>query len=682
MATAVAIALGLTTVMVGGTSAAYADDDPSAAVVPQSVIATDEQRAEPGTEVASVAPADEPATPAPVAPPVEAGQQADAPVEQASGGERAIETAQPAAQRAAALTARSPQAAEVTLTNVAFNGTGKPLVVGQTIRFSADWSVPLDTEPGDYFTLTLPDQFKPASTNAFHLTENGTSTTLADCSWTGMTATCTFTDRVADIQSGNIWFTLSAQQETAEDANEVAFLLGSAEFTVSLPGGVTPKPDPGDGGGTTPSPGTVAPVKPAKSGYANSDSGRFSWTITIPAGQSSLSLVDAIDTSAGFEQHHFIGTPVLYSNLVKEDGYLSNWVKDTSFTASSVTISEDGRTLTIENFPLNPAAAYRLSYTTEADGMLFTGDLVGNSVTVLGSDITAKAKFTALAGGGGDPSQLGRFAIAKKVSGENAAAVPADTIFHVKATWNSGSETLTLRNDGTAVQSTRVPADTTITLSEVDLPTVDGVVWGTPAITGGDAVNNGDGTFSVTPQAGDVLSLVLTNIATPRPLAPGSFAIDKLLSGDATSKVPAGTEFTISYRIDEGEASEATVTVGRPLTVNDVPAGSQVTITEVNLPTITDVVWGTPLFSIDGATTSEAATFTVGEAQDVQISLTNTAKPVSPEVLGVEDTDDDDDSPDTLAFTGSQGIVWALVAGLTLVLSGAALVMTRRHTAS
>ncbi|MGC3955996.1 MAG: DUF5979 domain-containing protein [Propionicimonas sp.] len=658
-AAAAALALGFT-VIVGGASAAYAEGEPDqaapaavAAEQPAAKPAAEKQEAAPKAEDTS-APAADPA-PQPVAPAEEKSEPKAEPAEQKGDAAKVDETAQPAAppaeqakttdtepvkqdepaadapkvaakQMAAEAPTRDPQQVAVKVTDAKFANNGKPLVVGQTIRFDANWSVPLDTEAGDYFTLTLPAEFAPTSTNQFPLVDNGSSSVLANCTWKGVTATCVFTERVEDIQSGNIWFTLTAKSETAENVNEVDFLFGSVTVPVELPGGIDPKPEPnpGNGGGTNPSPGTKAPANAYKSGYAQSDSGKFSWTIMIPAGGDTLSLVDTLNTGAGFEAHSYSGKPVLYYNEVNEEGYLTTWRTDTTFTAGSYSISEDGRTLTIKDHALNPKAAYRLNYNTEADGQLFTGDKVGNGVSLRGVDYTASATFKALAGGGGDPSQLGRFLIKKTVTGENAAAVPADTTFQVKAEWNGGGQDITLRNDGSAVQSKRVPAGTKITLSEVDLPAIDGVVWGTPVITGDGVTDNGDGTYSVTPQAGDLLSLVLTNTATK---TPGAFSIEKLLTGEVADQVPAGTEFTVSYQIDGGDAVEATLTVGEPLVVDNVPAGSQVIITEIKLPEITDVVWGTPMFVIDGAAATETAAFTVGQDQTVQVKLTNTATP-------------------------------------------------------
>ncbi|MFT4135896.1 DUF5979 domain-containing protein [Microbacterium sp.] len=699
LATAAAVTLALTTVVVGGVSAAYADGESSDAVAPQSIVVADETA--PEVQADSVAAPVAETTEAPLAePPAAAPEASDIVAVESEGVPAVDETAQPAAPPVAAsdtstapvateTAARGPQQAAVTISGAALadNG-GKPLVVGQSIAFSANWSVPMDTQPGDYFQLTLPSQFAPVSRNVFHLFENGGSTVLADCTWEGVTATCVFTERVVDIHSGNIWFTLSATAETDEGQTDIDFLLGAATFGVTLPvGGITPKPTPtpGTGTGTSTPTATKAPVSASKWGYADYDSGRFNWSVTIPAAGGTLSLVDTIDASEGFELHHFIAdSAVLYKNVVDDEGMLTTWVKDASFTASSYTISADGRTLTIDGHALDTTAAYRLNYKTEADGILFTGDRVGNTVSLRGQDYTASASFKALAGGGGDPSALGRFAIQKVVTGERASEVPTDTVFHVKATWSGGGQDIDLRADGTTVTSQRVPAGTKITLSEVDLPSITDVVWGAAKITGEGVVDNGDGTFSVTPQAGDVLKLVLTNTATPRPLVPGEFSIEKLLDGAAASKVPAGTEFTVSYVVGDGEPVTATLTVGEPLVVTGVPAGSTVTITEVDLPEVADVVWGAPAFQVGDGEAAETASFTVGEAQQVEVVLTNTATS-TPTVVTVDPgkpavPSASQPTGTRLAMTGGELALWVPLTALALLVSGIVMVVTFRRT--
>lgn len=136
-----------------------------------------------------------------------------------------------------------------------------------------------------------------------------------------------------------------------------------------------------------------------------------------------------------------------------------------------------------------------------------------------------------------------------------------------------------------------------------------------------------------------------------------------------------------------------------------IPAGTVVTLTEIDLPAVDGVVWGVPTFSGEGVTDlgNGTATFTVIRNQTIQITLTNLAQPSTPEstppALTPESTppastpestpedttpeqtwpdDQDDNSPRGLPETGSEGSTGGSGVVVLLALAAAAVAGARR----
>src|SRR5690606_15777996 len=215
--------------------------------------------------------------------------------------------------------------------------------------------------------------------------------------------------------------------------------------------------------------------------------------------------------------------------------------------------------------------------------------------------------------------QVGGFSVAKSVEGEASGLVPDDAQFTVEYSYELDGTTvtgsLTILADGTPVDGPQnLPVGTVVTFTEVDLPTLPGVIWDAPQIS----------PESVT-VADDVnAEVVVTNTAT---LQVGGFQAVKVVEGTGAGRVPAGTEFTVEWTAevpDEivygGETSgtfalltDGTVAVG-PL---DLPVGTVVTFAEPEIPEFDGVVWGAPAF--------DPETVTVADGQVVTVTVTNTA---------------------------------------------------------
>ncbi|MFV0532081.1 MAG: collagen binding domain-containing protein [Cumulibacter sp.] len=117
----------------------------------------------------------------------------------------------------------------------------------------------------------------------------------------------------------------------------------------------------------------------------------------------------------------------------------------------------------------------------------------------------------------------------------------------------------------------------------------------------------------------------------------GSVAVLKQpLAGEAASSVPAETEFTAlaSYTLG-GELTETEVTMtagGAPGLLSALPAGTEVTLTEITFPDVDGVSWGQPVFAnpagastVTIASDGLSATLTIGDQTETYVELTNTA---------------------------------------------------------
>ncbi|PZR55341.1 hypothetical protein DNL40_02940 [Xylanimonas oleitrophica] len=226
----------------------------------------------------------------------------------------------------------------------------------------------------------------------------------------------------------------------------------------------------------------------------------------------------------------------------------------------------------------------------------------------------------------------GAFSVAKTVTGGAAAAVPATTVVPVEYSTDGGTTWQALPAavlaDGVPVASPDLPAGTQVLVREGSLPEIPGVVWGEPAFSGEGVTVTGEGYASLTVGSGATVEVGLANTAEP---APGQFTVTKTLVGPQAGQVPPGTEFTLVYTVDGGAPQTATVGVGEPFVSPPLPAGSVVTVSEVDLPPVDGVQWGTPVLSVGGTPVEGGtASFLVGPGATVEVGLENTADDLPP----------------------------------------------------
>lgn len=280
----------------------------------------------------------------------------------------------------------------------------------------------------------------------------------------------------------------------------------------------------------------------------------------------------------------------------------------------------------------------------------------------------------------------GTFSLSKSLQGAASGSVPAETEFTVEYSYGDPEQTgeLTVLADGTVQTSDELPLGSVITLSEPDFPEIPGVSWGSPTyvINGGEATT--EGTFTLESSTAITVEVINTaNVAT------GDFSVSKSVVGNAAASVPDDTEFTVGYSYGD-PAVTGTLTVladGTVGTSDALPIGTEVTLTEVDLPEIDGVKWGSPRFTIGDGEPSEQATLTIGDGTTVAVKLVNTAtdttvvpEPPKPPTIT------QDPLPTTqkpLPTTGSDTAAsLGIIASTALLLGGGFLLLRRRMRTS
>jgi LPXTG-motif cell wall-anchored protein len=324
-------------------------------------------------------------------------------------------------------------------------------------RVDIDWAVPNGTQPGDFFTVTLPENLCCGPT-AFTL-KDPSGVVIANAAVTSGgeggsdTITFTFTDAVAGRQNvvGTAFY--EARWESANDrydtTEEVTFSVNGQAFyseTVGFserPGQVDPPPDP------------------YKYGYFAAGTNECTtdntecliWVVKSPAGPlSSVTITD--DLGPGQTVNTATCGAVTASKLNRQGGWIG-FVEPTSVTCTSTRVTvtmpslPDGESYIIDfrvsvPVPIDPSRA--ITYTN------------GASITAPGGRSWDVASSVRSAGAGGDASG-DRISITKR----DAAGNDADTAA-AAASLPSGSTTLqfTITNSGDTILESVVVTDVSV----------------------------------------------------------------------------------------------------------------------------------------------------------------------------------------------------------------------------
>ncbi len=122
--------------------------------------------------------------------------------------------------------------------------------------------------------------------------------------------------------------------------------------------------------------------------------------------------------------------------------------------------------------------------------------------------------------------------------------------------------------------------------------------------------------------------MTLTNPANTPP--PGGFEVSKIVTGNGNGLVPSTQGFTVEYEYIAGDGTHVTgsfvVSASDPNGLDNLPAGTVVTLAEPVFPPIPGVDWTGLEWGGDATPLPDGrATVTIGAGGMAQVSLTNTA---------------------------------------------------------
>jgi hypothetical protein len=108
---------------------------------------------------------------------------------------------------------------------------------------------------------------------------------------------------------------------------------------------------------------------------------------------------------------------------------------------------------------------------------------------------------------------------------------------------------------------------------------------------------------------------------------PGTFSVAKTVSGEGAGLVGASAPFTVEYTyaaITPTWKSMVVTRDGAAVASDPIPYGATVTIREVAPTTPTNVIWGTPEWTVNSiSTTAATKTITIGDGTNVSVALNN-----------------------------------------------------------
>ncbi|MBL3685960.1 hypothetical protein D3248_03195 [Leucobacter zeae] len=549
------------------------------------------------------------------------------------------------------------------------DGSDGPLHQWESVRITADWSVPDGAQAGETFGMSLPQEFTRWGSGNFDITDPDSGEVMATCTVSqggGPEVVCTLTDAVTGKENigGSFWMSAQVSQSTTEET--VEFEVGDELIIVDLPGE----------GGVVPEDLTEAENPYKYSGETSTD-GRFLWTIGVPSGyvrNGGFDISDQLDPNQ--EYHSYTGELQVIRTSVEDGQMVGDWttVDPSKYT---VTWADDMKSFDFTASGLDAGTYhYRVMYYTQADGVVVEGDVFGNRATVGNTTTSSQHRVESHGGGTGTGDQYTRFTITKALTGD-AAALASQAEFTVQYSV-VGSDADPKRMTvpvGQEVRSDRAPLGSTFLVEELDFPEIEGVSWGDWTLAGDGVSRNEDGTYSVTPGTAAGVSLTLTNEARAAHAPVGTIAWKKvnpdgdLLTGSEWELVgPNGVVITVT---DNG-ASDANPAEGA-LLVQDLPYG-EYTLTETKAPQGYDLLDASLTVTVDAE--NAAASF-----GDVENTPTAPAPPTEPDEPSEPSApgQPEDSSQSGLARTGTSMTGLAAIAAILLA-AGVTLVIARRRT--
>ena len=324
---------------------------------------------------------------------------------------------------------------------------------------------------------------------------------------------------------------------------------------------------------------------------------------------------------------------------------------DPATGTGTLTVANNGEAVVSDPLPYGTEVTLSEATPTPVAGGTWLGYEFDNPTFTIGDKTTFEVVLT-----NEIERDLGGFAVTKAVEGTGADLIGSDVEFTVNYSYpagdwyEAGEGSLTVTKGGTASVD-GLPAGAVVTLEEVLPADPENGTWVSASFPNGNVVEVGKN---------EVAEVALVNEVA---LGEGGFSIQKLIDGSGKNLVANGAVFVVHYEYKAGvgfEAGEGTLEVaadGTPVTVDGLPAGAEVQLTEQTPAGVDGATWTGHEFSAD--------TVTIGKSEVVEVALTNTIE---------KDT--------VLASTGSSGLGVMIGAAIVLLLAGATAVFIARRRLS
>ena len=395
---------------------------------------------------------------------------------------------------------------ELKVTNDARGGADETLTVWDNATFDAKWKAENGVKNGEKFTVKYPAEFQVYASQDFKLVDkNGTDGGDCKVVTDEQTIECTFNKEFEGRDNVEGTLTTKLQAKQTRESRDVELEVNHKQTS-------TGAKLPGKGVGIGASQNRL-PKDITKFGWYTIQGNEGYWIINMPGkdlAESNQETIHVEDELSGYG-HQYKNCKVDFNEYAAADSG-NDYSIDKQIADHDSQVKNLNCSGTKISFDLKRPAGgwkadsyYRASYKSQtADGNIApAGEKTTNKANVLGKEVTSTIQRDQYSSGTIQGVKRQSFEVKKTLTDQSPTSkVPTDTKFTIQAAYKANgkdeTEKIEVGLDGTPVSGKKeLPVGTEVTLSEIEMPNVNGVTWGEPKFT---ATDNGDaGNVTVAP---------------------------------------------------------------------------------------------------------------------------------------------------------------------------------------